>query len=76
MPLYSAFSVAMVALYWAVRLGVMQYSRSQGVWLWPVKPSVSKPCAQAAEAISCRVFLPSHIVEWQCTLDFLKSAMI
>ena len=39
--------------------------------VWPEKPSVVRPCAQAALAISCNVFLPSHIVEWQCTLDFL-----
>ena len=37
----------------------------------PVKPSVVRPCAHAALAISCKVFLPSHIVEWQWTLDFL-----
>ena len=65
----------MVALYRAVRRGLMQYSRSQGVWLCPVKPSVVSPWAQAAEAISCRVFLPSHSVEWQWTLDFMKSAI-
>ena len=31
LPLYSALSFAMVALYWAVRLGLMQYSRSRCV---------------------------------------------
>ena len=70
LPRYSVLSLAIVALYRPVRLALMQYSRSQGVRLWPVKPSVSSPWAQAAEAISSRVFLPSHSVEWQCTLAF------